>query len=57
MLNTIKCYFYVYLFAQILINNEWVNSASGRTFPTINPATAQKITDVQEGDKVNLLLM
>lgn len=31
-----------------------MNSASGRTFPTINPATAQKIVDVQEGDKADV---
>lgn len=39
---------------QIFINNEWVNSVSGRTFPTINPATAEKIVDVQEGDKADV---
>ena len=37
---------------QIFINNEFVNSVSGKTFPTINPANGQKICDVQEGDKV-----
>lgn len=37
---------------QIFINNKWVNSVSGKTFPTINPCTAEKIVDVQEGDKV-----
>ncbi len=44
----------VYLIFQILqifINNEWQESASGKTFPTINPATEEKIADVQEGDK------
>jgi len=30
-----------------------VNSVSGKVFPTINPATGEKITDVQEGDKVS----
>lgn len=29
-----------------------MNSESGKVFPTINPATGEKITDVQEGDKV-----
>ncbi|XP_052792547.1 aldehyde dehydrogenase 1A1-like [Mya arenaria] len=38
-------------FTQIFINNEWVNSASGKTFPTINPTNGKKICDVQEGDK------
>jgi retinal dehydrogenase len=36
---------------QIFINNEYVNSVSGKTFPTLNPTTAEKIVDVQEGDK------
>ncbi|KAL4227778.1 Retinal dehydrogenase 1 [Mactra antiquata] len=41
-------------FTQIFINNEWVDSVSGRTFPTINPATTEKITLVQEGDKADV---
>ncbi|XP_013400509.1 aldehyde dehydrogenase, mitochondrial [Lingula anatina] len=41
-------------FTQIFINNEWVNSASGKTFPTINPSTGEKICDVQEGDKADV---
>lgn len=41
-------------FKQIFINNEWVNSASGKTFPIINPATGDKICDVQEGDKADI---
>nr|XP_037292015.1 retinal dehydrogenase 2-like [Rhipicephalus microplus] len=40
-------------FTQIFINNEFVNSVSGKTFPTYNPATGKKIADVQEGDKVS----
>ena len=39
------------IFTQIFVNNEWQESASGRTFPTINPATETIIADVQEGDK------
>lgn len=39
---------------QLFINNQWVNSASGRTFPTINPATAEKIADIQEADKADV---
>lgn len=27
---------------------------SGKTFPTINPATGEKICDVQEGDKADV---
>ncbi|KAL5004464.1 hypothetical protein ScPMuIL_017920 [Solemya velum] len=38
-------------YKQIFINNEFVNSVSGKTFPTINPSTGEKICDVQEGDK------
>lgn len=38
----------------IFINNEWQESASGKTFPTINPSTEEKITDVQEGDKADV---
>ena len=38
-------------FTQIFINNEWVDSVSGKTFPTINPCNGEKICDVAEGDK------
>ncbi|KAM7299929.1 retinal dehydrogenase 1 [Ixodes scapularis] len=38
-------------FTQIFINNQFVNSASGKTFATYNPATGEKIADIQEGDK------
>lgn len=41
-------------YTQIYINNEFVNSASGRTFPTINPTNGEKIIDVQEGDKADV---
>ncbi|XP_052793176.1 aldehyde dehydrogenase, mitochondrial-like [Mya arenaria] len=41
-------------FTQIFINNEWVNSVSGKTFPTINPTTGKKICDIQEGDKADV---
>jgi len=36
---------------QLLIDGEWVDSLSGRTFPTINPATGRIITEVAEGGK------
>ena len=39
---------------QIFINNEFVNSVSGKVFPTINPCTGKKICDVQEGDKADV---
>ncbi|XP_076323860.1 aldehyde dehydrogenase 1A1-like [Tachypleus tridentatus] len=41
-------------FTEIFINNEWRKSVSGKVFPTINPATGEKITDVQEGDKADV---
>ena len=37
-------------YTQIFINNKWVNSVSGKVFPTINPSTGEKIVDVQEAD-------
>lgn len=39
---------------QIFINNEFVNSVSGKTFSTLNPATGEKLADVQEGDKADI---
>ncbi len=39
---------------QILINNEWVESASGRRFETINPATGEAICDVAEADTADV---
>jgi len=41
-------------YTQIFINNEFVNSASGKTFATINPATGEKIADIQEGDQADV---
>ncbi|GBN11277.1 Aldehyde dehydrogenase, mitochondrial [Araneus ventricosus] len=35
---------------KIFINNEWQKSISGKSFPTINPATGETITHVQEGN-------
>ena len=39
---------------KLLINGQWVNSASGKTFPTINPATAEVITQVAEADAADV---
>ena len=47
--------FFFVLF-QLFINNEWLNSVSGKTFPTINPTNGEKIVEVQEADKVGLRL-
>jgi aldehyde dehydrogenase (NAD+) len=35
---------------KLLINNQWVNSASGKTFPTINPSTGEEICQISEAD-------
>ena len=31
---------------KLLIGGQWVNSASGRTFKTVNPATGEVITEI-----------
>jgi phenylacetaldehyde dehydrogenase len=35
---------------QMLINGKWVEAASGKTFPTYNPATGDVLARVAEGD-------
>ena len=35
---------------KMLIGGQWVDAASGKTFVTVNPATAEPIADVAEGD-------
>ena len=35
---------------QLLIGDQWVSSESGKTFPTYNPATGEKIAEVAEAD-------
>ncbi|KAL6461437.1 hypothetical protein MHYP_G00295810 [Metynnis hypsauchen] len=40
--------------SKIFINNEWYDSVSGKTFSTYNPATGEKICDVQEADKADV---
>ena len=47
------CEFLMYFIFQLFINNEFVDSVSGKTFPTVNPTTGEKIVDIAEGDKVN----
>jgi aldehyde dehydrogenase (NAD+) len=39
---------------QMLIDGHWVDSVSGKTFPTINPATGETICQVAEGDKADI---
>ena len=38
----------------LLINNRWVPSESGRTFATINPSTGEEICQVAEADKADV---
>ena len=35
---------------KILIDNKWVDSVSGKTFETINPATGELLAKVAEAD-------
>jgi hypothetical protein len=42
----------LYLYLQIFIKNEFVDSVSGRNFPNISPITGKKFCGVSEGDKV-----
>jgi aldehyde dehydrogenase (NAD+) len=39
---------------KLLINNEWVESVSGKRFETINPATGEVICDVAEADAADV---
>jgi aldehyde dehydrogenase (NAD+) len=41
-------------YTKIFINNEWVDAVDGKTFPTINPSTGEKICDVAEGNKADV---
>lgn len=39
---------------KLLINNEWVESSSGKRFETINPTTGEVICDVAEADSADV---
>jgi phenylacetaldehyde dehydrogenase len=39
---------------QLLINGEWVDAASGKTFEVINPATAEVVAHVAEGEAADI---
>src|ERR1700691_1614993 len=39
---------------KLLINGKWVEAASGKTFPTYNPATGETLSHVAEGDKEDI---
>jgi phenylacetaldehyde dehydrogenase len=39
---------------KMLIDGKWVNSVSGKTFPTYNPATGEVLAQIAEGDKADI---
>jgi phenylacetaldehyde dehydrogenase len=39
---------------KMLINGKWMEAASGKTFPTYNPATGEVLARVTEGDKEDI---
>ena len=39
---------------KLLIDGQWVAAASGKTFPTLNPATGEVIAEVAEADQVDV---
>jgi len=39
---------------QLWIGGEWVDAASGKTFPTVNPATEEELTRVAEGGPADM---
>ncbi|XP_055697928.1 aldehyde dehydrogenase 1A1 [Phlebotomus papatasi] len=39
------------VYTKLFINNEFVDSKSGKTFPTVNPANCKKIAEISEADK------
>lgn len=39
---------------KLLINGQWVEAASGKTFPTFNPATGEVLAQVAEGEKTDI---
>ncbi|MGR3301315.1 MAG: aldehyde dehydrogenase family protein, partial [Candidatus Scalindua sp.] len=39
---------------RLFIDGKWVDSVSGKTFDTINPATEEVITCIAEGDRADI---
>src|SRR5579871_5466843 len=39
---------------KMLINGKWVEAASGKTFPSYNPATGEVMAQVAEGDREDI---
>src|SRR6478736_160916 len=38
----------------LFIGGKWLDSVSGKSFPTLNPATGETICQVAEGDKADI---
>src|SRR5450631_2259013 len=45
---------YVSTARKMFINGKWVDAASGKTFPTYNPATGEVLANVAAGDKEDI---
>jgi aldehyde dehydrogenase (NAD+) len=41
-------------YRQLFIDGKWLDSASGKTFATLNPATGEEICQVAEGDRADI---
>lgn len=39
---------------KLLINGKWVDAASGKLFPTYNPATGEVMSEIAEGDREDI---
>src|SRR5262245_66352064 len=39
---------------RMLIDGKWVEAASGKTFPSLNPATGEVLALVAEGDRADI---
>jgi phenylacetaldehyde dehydrogenase len=39
---------------KMMIGGKWIDSASGKTFPTFNPATGEVLSQVAEGDREDI---
>ncbi len=39
---------------KMLVGGKWVNSHSGKTFPTVDPTNGEVICNVAEGDKADV---
>ena len=39
---------------KLLIDGRWIDAASGKTFPTVNPATGETLAQIAEGEKEDI---